>query len=53
MGKKDKQSQIKKDDSKEMNKGGGGVLARQGTWSGNVSLPLQPATSYHRASTDK
>lgn len=28
-------------------------LRREGTWSRNVSVPLQPATSYHRASTDK
>ncbi len=28
-------------------------MGREGTWSRNASVPLQPATSYHRASTDR
>ncbi len=28
-------------------------MGREGTWSGNASLPLQPATSYHGASSDR
>lgn len=50
MGKREEQSQIKKDDSREKRRG---EMGREGTWSGNASVPLRPATSYHGASTDR
>lgn len=28
-------------------------MGREGTWSGNASVPLRPATSYHGASADR
>lgn len=52
MGKREEESQIKKDDSREK-RGRRGEMGREDTWSGNASVPLRPATSYHGASTDR
>lgn len=53
MGKREEQSQIKTDDSTEKRKRRRGEMGIEGTWSGNASVPLRPATLYHGASTDR
>lgn len=51
MGKRDEQSPKKRMIAEKKKRGG--KIGREGTWSGNASVPLWPATSYHGASTDR
>lgn len=46
----ERRTEPKKDDRK---RGRRGETGREGTWSGNGSVPLRPATSYHGASADR